>query len=197
MVKFWMSALPGFGSLLVALTSVNAPAPDWASLTVTVTVTGTSFLFGGQMLDGLAVAVHVGAVASMRTTATFSDPSAAPVLGGIAPSVAEHVITWSPPPETLSATLALPVPAPAIGPCVSPPALSVHVMLATLDASVAVAVPRTGVCHALNYPPWPAGGAGKVTVTAGRVVSAGGVETITAIASSTACPTFPAVPSKV
>src|SRR5712691_286784 len=185
------------GSLLVADVSSKPAGPESASVTFTLVVTGTSLWLGGHRVSGSTLQDEVGAVVSMLTVLMLADPASAPSLP--APSTAVHVMSCVPSPFTRRLREALPVPPPSSGPTVSPPAPSVHVIAVTFAGSVAVTLPAIGLWEALKNPPWPSGGAGNVTVTAGGVVSlGGGVDTILSITASSACATPPPdLPSNV
>src|SRR6266545_2667361 len=128
---------------------------------------------------GVMLAVIVGAVASIRTLAVLLEPAAAPLLAGLAPSVAVHSMLWVPLPLTDVVALAFIVPMPVTASSASGDPPSVHDNAATLEGSVAVTMPTTGTSFALNQPLWPAGGDGKLTSTRGGSLSAGGAGSTT------------------
>jgi len=128
---------------------------------------------------GVMLAVIVGAVASIRTLAVLLEPAAAPLLAGLAPSVAVHSMLWVPSPLTDVVALAFIVPSPVTPSSVRGDPPSVHDSDATFEGSVAVTMPTTGTSFALNQPLWPAGGDGKLTSTRGGSLSAGGAGSTT------------------
>ena len=107
---------------------------------------------------------NVGAVVSIFIVAVLLEPGPAPLLGGLALSVAVQLTLLVPSLETVRVPLALVVPVPVTPLSTAPEQL----IDATFEGSVAVTVPVTG--EVLNQPLLPLG-VGKVTVTTGAVMS--------------------------
>jgi len=110
---------------------------------------------------------------SIFIVAVLLEPGPAPLLGGLALSVAVQLTLLVPSFETVRVPLALVVPVPVTPLSTAPEQL----IDATFDGSVAATEPVTG--EILNHPLSPLA-AGKVTVTTGGVVSAGAV-TVTVV----------------
>ena len=112
-----------------------------------------------------------GSVLSILIVAELFEPGAAPLL--LALSMAVQLTTLLPSLMTVSDPLAWVVPVPLIVPAVAPVQLMAVILLPPVVVSFAVTLPTIPLAAstALNQPFWLAGGAGKLTVTSGAVVS--------------------------